>query len=75
MTPRFNRRTLFGLAAAGTAAAAAGASLREMRGCRARRSVAAATDRTIADYVDRNGWILTPADEKSLDSPQQPTRP
>jgi hypothetical protein len=73
MTPRFNRRTLFGIAA-GTAAAAAGASLREMRACRTKR-VAAAADLTTADYVDRNGWILTPADEKSLDSPQQPTRP
>ena len=56
------------------AAVAAGASLREMRACRTKR-VAAAVDLTTADYVDRNGWILTPADEKSLDSPQQPTRP
>ena len=75
MTPRFNRRTLFGLAAAGTAAAAAGASLSGVRACRTRRSVVASPDLTIADYVDRNGWILTPADEKSLDTPQQPTRP
>jgi hypothetical protein len=75
MTPRFSRRTLFGIAAAGTAAAAAGASLREMRACRTRKSVTAASDLTIADYVDREGWILTPADEKSLDSPQRPTRP
>ena len=74
MTLRFSRRRLFGIAAAGTAAAAAGASLKEMRACRTKR-VAASPDLTIADYVDRNGWILTPADEKSLDSPQQPTRP
>jgi hypothetical protein len=74
MTLRFSRRTLFGIAAGGTAAAAAGASLREMRACRTKR-VAAAADLKIADYVDRNGWILTPADEKSLDGPQPPTRP
>jgi hypothetical protein len=74
MTPRFSRRTLFGIAAAGTAAAAAGASLREMRACRTKR-VGASPDLTIADYVDRDGWILTPADKKSLDSPQPPTRP
>ena len=75
MTPRFNRRTLFGIAAAGVAAAAAGASLTEMRACHTRKSVAPSSDLTAADYVDRDGWILTPADEKSLDSPQQPTRP
>jgi hypothetical protein len=46
-----------------------------VRACRTRRSVVASPDLTIADYVDRNGWILTPADEKSLDTPQQPTRP
>jgi hypothetical protein len=46
-----------------------------MRACRTSRSVAAASDLTIADYVDRNGWILTPADEKSLDSPPPSIRP
>ena len=75
MTPRFTRRTLFGIAAAGTAAAAAGASLSQTRACRSRRSVAALSDLTGAEYVDRDGWILTPADEKSLDGPQPPTRP
>lgn len=75
MTPRFSRRSLFGIAAAGTAVAAAGVSLREMSACRARRSVAASSDVTMADYVDRDGWILTPADETALDGPQQPIRP
>ena len=65
MTERVSRRTLLGIAAVGTAAVAAGASL-QLRGCRNARPRDAATPASLADYVDRNGWILTPADGEAL---------
>ena len=65
MTERLSRRSLLGIAAVSTAAVATGASLK-LRGCRSGRSQKAPPVAPLADYVDRNGWILTPADEKAL---------
>ena len=65
MTERVSRRTLLGIAAVGTAAVAAGASL-QLRGCRQARPLEGAATTSFADYVDRNGWILTPADGEAL---------
>ena len=65
MTARMTRRRLLGIAAVGTVAAATGASLK-LRGCRTPTRRVGASDSAIANYVDSDGWILTPADSRAL---------
>jgi hypothetical protein len=68
-----SRRTALGIAAAGVVAAAAGTTVLGSRGCseppapRPRDSKDAAVD-----YVDRDGWMLTPAEGEKW-SPAGPT--
>lgn len=75
MATRISRRAVLGIAAVGTAVAATGASLSGMRACHARKSRIVASDTTVADYVDRDGWILTPGDEKTLGTSHPRTHP
>ena len=62
-----SRRTALGIAAAGVVAVAAGATAAGSRGCAHRPATRAAgsTD-TVLDYVDRDGWMLTPAEGERL---------
>jgi hypothetical protein len=71
MTARISRRTLLGVVMTGTAAAAAGVSL-AVRGCGGRPRGVGTSDATIANYIDRDGWILTPADGKTLGGADRP---
>jgi endonuclease YncB( thermonuclease family) len=71
MTGRISRRALLGVVVAGTAAAATGASL-AVRGCGTRSRYVKPSDATVASYIDRDGWILTPADEKTLGGVDRP---
>jgi hypothetical protein len=75
MTTRISRRAVLGIAAVGTAVAATGASLSGVRACHGRNTRIVASDRTVADYIDRDGWILTPADEKTLGTPLPRSHP
>ena len=62
-----SRRTALGIAAAGVAAAAAGATAIGSRACSGRPGSRprAATDRSV-DYVDRDGWMMTPEEGEKL---------
>ena len=71
MTARISRRALLGVVMTGTAAAATGASL-AVRGCGTRNRHVRTSDATVANYIDRDGWILTPADEKTLGGIDRP---
>ena len=68
-----SRRTALGIAAAGVAAVAAGATAVGSRGCAQRPATPAGGSKdTALDYVDRDGWMLTPAEGEKL-SPGKPT--
>ena len=58
-----SRRTALGIAATGVVAAAAGAAAVGSRACAGGRPAGprASTDPAV-DYVDRDGWMLTPAE-------------
>lgn len=71
MTARISRRALLGVVVTGTAAAATGTSL-VVRGCGTRRRYVRTSDATVSSYIDRDGWILTPADEKTLGGVDRP---
>lgn len=62
-----SRRTALGIAAAGVVAAAAGATALGSRGCGGRTGtpVGASTERPM-DYVDRDGWMMTPEEGEKL---------
>jgi hypothetical protein len=68
-----SRRTALGLAAAGVAAVAAGGTAIGSGSCAGRPATRTSgpTDAAL-DYVDRDGWMLTPAEGEKL-SPAGPT--
>jgi len=43
-----------------------------VRGCGTRSRHVRTSDATVANYIDRDGWILTPADEKTLGGIDRP---
>ncbi len=68
-----SRRTALGIAAAGVAAVVAGATAVGSRGCTGRPATRPPGSEDAAiDYVDRDGWMLTPAEGEKL-SPGRPT--
>ena len=68
-----SRRTALGIAAAGVVAVAAGATAVGSRGCAGRPATRIGGPKEPAvDYVDRDGWMLTPEEGEKL-SPAGPT--
>jgi hypothetical protein len=68
-----SRRTALGIAAAGVAAVAAGATAVGSRACAGRPATRRVSPKDAAvDYVDRDGWMLTPEEGEKL-SPAGPT--
>jgi hypothetical protein len=62
-----SRRAALGIAAAGVVAAAAGATVVRSRGCAERPATRPrASKDTAVEYVDRDGWMLTPAEGEKL---------
>ena len=74
MTARISRRALLGVVMTGTAAAATGASL-VVRRCGTRRRYVRTSDATAANYIDRDGWMLTAADGQTLGGHPTAARP
>jgi hypothetical protein len=62
MSMTISRRTALGMAAAGIVGAAAGATSLASRGCEAARGADPAPRDVRVDYVDRDGWMLTPSE-------------
>ncbi len=61
-----SRRTALGIAAAGVVAVAAGATAVGSRGCVGRPAARTGGAKDTVDYVDRDGWMLTPAEGEKL---------
>jgi hypothetical protein len=61
-----SRRTALGIAAAGVVAVAAGATAVGSRGCAGRPAPRTGSPKDAVDYVDRDGWMLTPDEGKKL---------
>jgi hypothetical protein len=66
MSTEISRRTALGLAAAGVMAAAAGATMVGSRACGAGGGVPRVHEDDRIAYVDRDGWMLTPAEGEKL---------
>ena len=68
-----SRRTALGIAAAGVVAVAAGATAVGSRGCAGRPAARTGAPQDAAvDYVDRDGWMLTPAEGEKWSPAGQP---
>jgi len=62
-----SRRTALEIAAAGVVAAAAAGTAVESRGCSQRPATRPPGSKdAVVDYVDRDGWMLTPADGEKI---------
>jgi hypothetical protein len=67
-----SRRTALGIAGAGAIVAAAGAAAVGSRGCTWRAAPASPGANDVAvDFVDRDGWMLTPAEGEKLSPARQ----